>query len=171
MSMRSYFAEGYGFTVENTTDKKILEFLETHINTIVLKFNKTKKEVKKLCKALKDIDLNEMCDEQEEEIQNFFEDIPLENTNINCELRNILLEIITMIIETETKIPVKFMMSQEDCIGDECMIIPLDMPWNFPTAFRNMNRKTVNTILMKYNKELNGKHAEDLDYHEIESYG
>lgn len=174
MSMRSYFTEGYGFTVNNVSDKKIIEFLTNHINTfikIMSDFKKSKTETKNFCKKLNKLKkLNEVDEKTYEEIQEFLKNFSLENLD-NDQLRNTLLDIISLIIETETKIPLEFFASQEDCIGSDCMMIRLDMPWNFPVAFRNIDRKTVNIILMKYNKELNGKHTEDLDYHEIESYG
>lgn len=170
MGMRSTFINGYGFTIEKLELTDSIRFISSHKNTL-----------RKLSKDYDENSLNiienSICNNIHEEnvdeyktTEKFFESFPEIDSELEYEgLWKCSAELVTQIISEETGIGLSTLFSQEDCIGNECIMLTARLPWKFSEKERNITYKDMNTILKKYIEELNLN--TEPGYLEIEYFG
>ena len=167
MSMRSYFTHGYGFTVDKLNIADGIRFLSVHKDTV--------KEINPdfdlsildiILHAVENkIDLDDM--DEYDDVVAFFEGFSEMNSDVELEgFARCIAEVIGQVIAKESNLPVYTYFAQEDCEGDDCIMIPYGLPWEFD---RPISKNECDACFEKYIKELNLDTTPD--YLEIESFG
>lgn len=167
MSSRSYFVQGFGFSVEGIKIEDTLRFIQKYGADLmkVARYNDTYfNTVKELLNAIHNENITENY-----KITGQFAEV-LDELNIS-EMDDSYwgLDIVADIINEQHDIQIGFERGQEDCIGGPSILIPRLLPWEYSDRLKNANKLEIKRLLEDYARAL-GLSSDVTDL-EIEYYG
>ena len=114
---------------------------------------------------------SDLPEEIKEQTDKFFDHCRLTKTEYDFDsLYSNLVELTSQVMTEETGINFEYFEAQEDCIGNDCIMMTQNMPWAFNKTEIKQTKKSIDEILNKYKKEL-GLDNETPEEQEIEYFG
>lgn len=157
MSMSTSIVYGFGFIVDEITDKKLIDFIKNHKNTFCK--SPTEKEM-----------FNEILNMIELEIDMYGLTDYFESYSCDCSGQEGRGAVISNIISRETGIRVQYEMGQDDCYSYPSVLFPEGMPWHLNEKEKNLTKESLTEILLPYVEEL-GLSRNNIEELKIEYYG
>ena len=149
-------AYGYGFETTEITDAKTLRFLKNHAGTL----RKLSEEFSTALQNLTDEQINEIESTKEflyetpDDLYEKYSDLFDAMGEVTADEYYRLKDTIAYIIATETEIEVDYEPAQEECYGEECIMLREKMPWHISEKEKNLTPKKFDEILIPYLEEL-----------------
>ena len=135
--MKTEIVYGYGFEVEDISEKAFVDFLLNHRNVLISDEEKRFLELSEENRAA-----------AEEEAEEYFEEYECDNSGAEG-----MYAVISNIMSRETGIMFEWRISNEyECNG--CILLVEGMPWQFGDALKDMSKETFDALLKRYMDEL-----------------
>lgn len=166
MSSHSYTITGYGFPISSVKGLDVINFVKNHAASICTLYED---DGEKLLDFLNSNDFSYLSNKNLESsdsdvLTELFNNIDIDIDDAHGK------DIISNIIKLETDIDVQYESGQEDCCGEECIILQSSMPWQYNYTEKMLTEDKLHHILADYADAL-GVNSSEISYMEIEYYG
>lgn len=153
MSMRSYFVNGIGFSVECIDIANTLRFIRKHGATLLKEASHDDSVYASISEFLYVLHKEIIPDEDY-----VISDDMMDALDSVSEFDDAYagLDLVEEIINAETDFGVCFEQGQAEdaCIGGACIILPARYPWEYSESFKKMDRGELVSALREYAEEL-----------------